>query len=161
MVDVFRGAVIEGRAVDHARNVVPEAFREAITESIAVDLFAAAVALMARLSAGEPAGCVAEEILAVELLGQAEMWLDMEHNKGIIDEPGREQAVSKLTDIFELFQDDDVLDMFEMEEPADAALVGHDLIAQQLGVADQRLEAWFLPFGGITRTGYLHDRPID
>lgn len=36
----------------------------AVTDSIALDLFAAAVALMTRLSHEQPAGCVAEEILA-------------------------------------------------------------------------------------------------
>jgi hypothetical protein len=48
--------------------------------------------------------------------------------------------------------------MFAMEEPSDAALAGHSFIHQQIGVADQRIEAWFVPFGGVAPTGYLHDR---
>jgi hypothetical protein len=59
---------------------------------------------------------------------------------------------------FELFEDDDVLNMFEMAEPADAALAGHDPINQQLGVADQRVQSWFHAFGGTAPTGYLRDQ---
>ena len=45
-----------------------------------------------------------------------------------------------------------------MHEPGDAALAGRDPINIQLGVADQRIENWFKPFGGATPTGYLRDR---
>ena len=45
-----------------------------------------------------------------------------------------------------------------MAEPADAALAGNDAINQQLGVADQRVESWFLAFGGTSPTGYLRAR---
>jgi hypothetical protein len=48
--------------------------------------------------------------------------------------------------------------MFEMAEPADAALAGRDPISQQLGVADQRVQSWFRPFGGTAPTGYLRDQ---
>jgi hypothetical protein len=65
VVDEFRAAVLDGRAVLHAQDLVPEAFAPAITERIAIDLFAASVALMARLSDNEPAGCVAEEVVAL------------------------------------------------------------------------------------------------
>jgi hypothetical protein len=61
--------------------------------------------------------------------------------------------------LFELFEDDDVLDLFDMAEPADAAMAGHDPINRQLGVVDQRLEAWFDPFGSAAPTGYLRERP--
>jgi hypothetical protein len=48
--------------------------------------------------------------------------------------------------------------MFEMAEPADAALAGHDPINQQLGVADQRVESWFRAFDGTAPTGYLRNQ---
>ena len=48
--------------------------------------------------------------------------------------------------------------MFDMVEPADAALAGHDPLNQQLGVADQRVESWFDPFAWTSPTGYLKDR---
>jgi hypothetical protein len=60
-----------------------------------------------------------------------------------------------LKGVFELFEDDDVLDLFEMRESSDAALAGHDHLKQQMGVVDQRLEAWFKPFGWATPTGYI------
>jgi hypothetical protein len=76
---------------------------------------------------------------------------------GDMNEGEAEHARGELRGLFELFEDDDVLDLFEMSEPADAALAGHDLIKRQLGVVDQRIEAWFQPFGGVTSTGYLHE----
>jgi hypothetical protein len=57
---------------------------------------------------------------------------------------------------YSLFEDADVLDMFEMVEPSDAAVAQHSGMNRQLGVADQRLEAWFRPFGGVVETGHLN-----
>jgi hypothetical protein len=52
---------------------------------------------------------------------------------------------------FELFEDDDVLNMFDMTEPADAALAGHDPINHQLGVADQRSSPGSTPLAAQRR----------
>lgn len=156
MVDEFRAALVSGNAVDHARELVPDAFVAAVDERLAVDLFAASVALMARLSAGEPAGSVAEEVVAIELMSQAEAWLELRRDEGDLDETQFRASVGELTGLFELFQDDDVLGMFEMTDPADAALANHDPINDQMGVVDQRLEAWCAPFGWTAPTGYLH-----
>jgi hypothetical protein len=125
---------------------------------LALDLFAASVALMTRLSDGAPAGCVAEEVIAVALIEEARVSLEMRREQAELDEAGGRAASAELRGLFELFEDDDVLNMFEMAEPADAALAGHDPIHQQLGVADQRVESWFQPFGGTSPTGYLRDR---
>ena len=80
------------------------------------------------------------------------------------DNAEEDAASDELRSLFELFEDDDVLTMFEMAEPADAAVPGHDPISQQLGVADQRVQSWFRAFGGTAPTGYLRDqagrRPI-
>lgn len=43
-------------------------------------------------------------------------------------------------------------------EPADAAMAGHSPLNRKLGVLDQRLEAWFHPFGGVAGTGHLDER---
>ena len=155
LVDELRYAVVQDKGVEHAADLVPPAFAEAVDERLAVDLFAAAVALMARLSCGEPAGCVAEEVLAVRLLEEAEGWLEMQDETGELDDADVRVAKEHLRGVFELFQDDDVLKMFEMADPADAAIAGHLWINRQMGVADQRLDAWFRPFGGVTNTGHL------
>jgi hypothetical protein len=158
LVDQYRHQLLKGRGVEHAREqLVPPAFAEAVDEAIALDLFAAAVALMARLSGDSPAGCLAEEIIAVGLLNEAKAQLEMGVDNRDISEEEAEHARGELRGLFELFQDDDVLDLFEMSEPADAALARHDPIKQHLGVVDQRIEAWFQPFGGIALTGYLHE----
>src|SRR5437764_6022258 len=140
LVDEFRYQHLNGDQVAHAAELVPPAFAEAVDDALALDLFAAAVALMARLSAGHPAGCVAEEILAVRLIEQATAQLEMRADNGELSEAGAAAAVEALGGVFELFEDDDVLDMFEMAEPADAALASHDPIHVQMGVADPPTE---------------------
>jgi hypothetical protein len=158
VVDEFRVALLRGAAVEHAQQLVPPAFITAVDDRLALDLFAAAVALMARLSDGASAGCVAEEIMSVGLMEEARAWLEMRREEGELDEAEEHAASDELRGLFELFEDDDVLNMFEMAEPADAALAGHDPISQQLGVADQRVQSWFRAFGGTAPTGYLRDQ---
>jgi hypothetical protein len=136
---------------------VPPAFAEAMDDRIALELFAAAVALMARLAAEVPAGCLAEEILAVALMSEGEAWLEMQVDKGELTEETAKRAAGEFRSLFELFQDDDVLALWEMSEPADASLAGQSEINYQMGVVDQRLEAWFKPFGWSPTTGYLSD----
>jgi hypothetical protein len=155
LVDEFRYQVLYGAMVEHARELVPPAFAPAVTEPMALDLFAAAVALIARLSVEEPAGCVAEEVMAVRLIEGAEFWLEMEVDRGHLDDDDAAAATAALRGIFDLFQDDDVLDLFDMSEPADAAVAGTSEHHRQLGVVDQRAEAWFRPFAGVAATGYL------
>ncbi len=157
IVDEFRAAILEGRSVMHARGLVPNAFGAAITERIAIDLYAASVALLARLSGDEPAGCVAEEIIAVALQEEARVWLEVEAGRGRLTNGVARQAAEELSGLFELFQDDDVLGLFEMREPADAAVAGSSWANTQLGVVDQRIEAWFRPFGWTSATGYLSE----
>ena len=85
------------------------------------------------------------------------MWLEMLQDEGELDSEKAKAASEDLRGLFELFQDDDVLRLFEMEEPADAAVAGHRPINRQLGVADQRIEAWFDAFGWTAPSGYLND----
>lgn len=157
----FQEALLNGHGVDYAQSVVPRAFESVVTEHLALQLYAAGVALLVRLSDEKPAGCVAEEILAVNLLQEAELWLDMEARDEEITAEEAERAASELHGLFELFEDDDVLDLFEMQEPADAAVAGHSLRNHQLGVADQRVQAWFVPFSWTIPTGYLSDDASD
>jgi hypothetical protein len=157
LVDEFRAALLTRGGVDYAREIVPPAFVPAVDERLALDLFAAAVALTARLSAGQPAACVAEEVLAVALLQEAHAWLEMEHERHELDRATMATAAAELRGLFELFQDDDVLDMFDMREPSDAAASRFAYRAQQMGIADQTVEHWFDPFGWTAPTGYLRE----
>jgi len=162
VVDEFRDQILSGEGVEYAAHVlVPPAFASALDDRKALDLYSASVSLMTRLSADRPAGCVAEEIVAVALINEAKAWLEMLESDGEISPEDARAAAEEMTGLFELFQDDDVLDMFEMEEPADAALARHDPINQQLGVADQRIESWFDPFSWAAPTGYLADRATE
>jgi DNA-binding transcriptional ArsR family regulator len=155
LVDGFRVAVLEGRTFEHAAELVPPAFATAISEQDAVDLFACAVALVARLSCGQPAGCVGEELMAVALMAEAASWIETERERGRFSDDDADSAANELRALFELFQDDDILDLFDMREPADAAVAGHLPRNEQLGIVDQRLEAWFVAFDGTPTTGHL------
>jgi hypothetical protein len=155
LVDTFRAGLLDGEGVDRAREIVPLAFTQAVDESLALNLFAAAVALLVRLSEGRPAGCVAEEIVAVRLIEEAEAYLEMHADTHDLSMSEVESATAAFRGIFELFEDDDVLDLFDMSEPSDAAVAGEDPLKREMGVADQRIEAWFEPFGWATPTGYI------
>jgi hypothetical protein len=158
LADEFRAALLDGDPVDHARELVPPGFGMAVDEQLSLDLYAATVALMARLSDGAPAGCVAEEIIAVQLLDRAHAWLEMRCDAGELDVPAEQAASCALDELFELFEDDDVLALFAMAEPSDAAVAAHHPIIRQLGVVDQRVESWFDAFLWTPSTGYLRER---
>jgi len=155
LVDEFRHAILAGSATDHAAALVPPAFAQAMTPRIALDLFAAATALMARLEAEEPAACVAEELIALELIAYADSWLEVEVQDGALSHEDASCARAHLPSLLGLFQDIDIVRMMAWKEPADAAVARHDGSASAAGAVDQRLEAWFRPFAGAAPTGYL------
>jgi hypothetical protein len=155
LVDEFAHQVAHGRAIAHAQEIVPPAFADAVTARLAVDLFSAAVALIARLMNDAPAGCVAEEIVAVRLIEEAKASLDIASDAGLLERDVAMKAAAELSSLFDLFQDDDVLRLFAMREPADAAVAENHPISRQMGVVDQRIEAWFEPFWGLPATGHL------
>jgi hypothetical protein len=140
LVEELAAGVAAGVGVELARSLVPAVFAPAVTERVAVDLFAAAVALVARLAESAPAACVAEEVLAVELLRHASAWLDLQVDVGELDPAVAQAATTELNALFELFEDDDVLDLFDLREPV---------------ADDDGLEGWFLPFTGRPTTGHL------
>jgi hypothetical protein len=96
LVDEFRVALLRGDAVEHAQQMVPPAFIAAVDKRFALDLVAAAAALMARLSDGAPAGCVAEEIIAVRLIQEARVWLEMRREEGELDDAEERAASDQL-----------------------------------------------------------------
>ena len=157
LMDEFTEATAEGDAVDFVRErIVPSAFSAAVDVRLATRLYASASALCVRLSDGRPAGCVAEEIVAVALMQEAEALLELHEE---LPPEDVKRAAGELRGLFELFQDDDVLNLFEMADPGDAAVAGHDPINRQMGVVDQRVEAWFEPFGWTTAAGHLDEEP--
>jgi hypothetical protein len=155
LIDTFRAELLDGRGVTYAQEIVPPAFAKAVDDALALNLFAASVALIVRLCDGHPAGCLAEEIVAVSLIEEAKTWLEIQTDLGHIIPREQEAASNEIGMLFDLFGDDDVLDLFAMAEPGDAALAGHTELNQQLGVVDQRVEAWFKPFSGVTDSGHL------
>src|SRR5262249_43311823 len=90
----FTDASAEGQLVEHARTLVPPAFERAVDARLAARLLAAASALAARLGRGEPAGCVAEEILAVQLIEIANELLV--ENEAQLGEDAAREAADKL-----------------------------------------------------------------
>jgi hypothetical protein len=121
----------------------PRAIRPALTPLLVEKMKTAAVIVGWKLAQpGTPIqpGCLAEE-LALEMIRQeAVSLLEME------DAP--QGTIDALRGIYEVCEDDDVLDLFEMEEPSDAALARFNPINVQAGKADMRITHWFNPFYG-------------
>lgn len=158
LIDELREAFAVGDGVEYVRAWIPAAFVPAIDQREALRLYTAAAAIVVRLATGRAAACVAEEVMAAVLIEHAEAHLELLHDNGTLSADDLKHAVSELRGVFELFQDDDVLRLFEMREPSDAALDQHDEITYQIGVVDQRYEAWFDAFGGEIATGHLRTR---
>jgi hypothetical protein len=155
LVEEFRFQLLYGDPLDHAARLVPRAFAGAIDEKMALDLFAAAVALMVRLSDGRPAGCLAEEIMAVGLLEEAKRCLRRRCEIGELTEEEADSARGELAGIFELFEDDDVLTLFARGEPGEGALSERVQLRSRGATLDQRVEEWFVPFSWTLPTGYI------
>jgi hypothetical protein len=122
--------------------LVPEPFAAELDERVVLDLYAAAVALLARLSGGEPAGSIAEEIVAVTLVREATAWLELRVHRDELTSERARAATQALDGLWELFQGAEVLELFEVSDPAAVAPVAK----------------WFLPFGWTAPTGYLDER---
>lgn len=153
LIEDFRDALAAGDGVNFAQSIIPETFVDAVDDRLAVELFAAAVALIVRLDRDAAAACVAEEILAVALIHGA-----VNELRHTVPPEDLQPAINALDGIFDLFQDDDVLAMFGCQEPVDAGLPDDHPIKLGLDVVDQRLEAWFRPFGGERDTGHIGPR---
>jgi hypothetical protein len=95
LVDTFRGDLIAGKGLSTRARSCPQAFERAVDEGLALNLFAAAVALMTRLSTEQPAGCVAE-VIAVSLINEARAWLELEADSGELSTRTAAAAIATL-----------------------------------------------------------------
>lgn len=123
--------------------LLPAAVRPAMTPLLIEKLKAAATIIGWKLAQpGVPIrpGCVAEE-LALEMIRQEAVGA-----LELVDAPS--SSIGATRGVFEVCQDDDILDLFAMEEPADAAVALTDPINIQMGKADMRIAKWFEPFYG-------------
>lgn len=161
LVSHMHAAMVIGEAEDFFRDFVPPAFSLAVDADLSVRMFEAATGLVARLGAGRAAGCLAEEIVAVRLIESAEDWLAVWTDEERITEQEAKVASAAFGGIFELFEDADVLKLFEMVEPGDAALLASSPEAEYMAYADTRVERWFDAFGGQLPLGHLRERPGD
>jgi hypothetical protein len=130
--------------------IFPAGWRPALTPLLVDKLTTAAVVMGWKLAQPGPPirpVCLAEE-LALELI-RREAVLALE-----ITDAG-EGSIGATRGLFEVCEDDDVLDLFSMQEPADAALARENPVNRQMGKADMRIEHWFDPFYG-GKEGALH-----
>lgn len=146
-------AVAEGRGEEYTKQILPKAFAPAVTPMLSARMYAATIAVIARLMDQEPAVCVAEEIAALRVMEEASSIIGEQERRGGIPEEEAEAAMESLTGVFELFGDSEVLNLFDMEEPSDAAVIACDQIEE--GQIDQRLESWFRPLWGKAASGHL------
>jgi hypothetical protein len=121
--------------------IFPRGVRPALTPLLVDKIYTAAIIVGWKLAQpGDPIapGCPAEE-LALELIRQQAI-LTLE----LVDAPSASLGATK--GVYEVCEDDDILDLFAMQEPADAALALTNPISAMMGEADMRIEEWFHPF---------------
>ena len=150
LVDNFRDGILDDRAIDYARHVVPAVFEPAIDAAVAVRLYAAAAALMARLSCGYAAACIAEEMLGAHLVIQSSGDLEHAEEWAHLTAAERERAVRALDGIFELFQDDEALSLY--------GAATTEYTTPEEAVAE--VQTWFQPFNGVHVTGHLDEHRL-
>lgn len=155
LLQQYGQAIAEGKGEKYTQNILPPAFRPAVSPGLSARMYAAAAASITRLSDQEPAGCVAEEVVAARIMQQAAELIEQEVTQGVSEAQEAEEAIEGLGGIFSLFQDSQVLELFEMAEPADAALSAAQTEKAGSDQADQRLEAWFRPLWGKAAGGHL------
>ncbi len=121
----------------------PRAIRAALTPLVVEKMRAAAIVVGWKLAQPEeamPPGCLGEE-LALEMVRRVAIdWLEMAE--------APQASIEATRGVYEVCEDDDVLDLFSMEEPSDAALARFNPINIQAGKADMRVAHWFDPFYG-------------
>jgi hypothetical protein len=147
LIDAFREDLVKNKEPEEMvwiLNMLPDAFHPCLDRRLAVDLLAAASSLMTNLSRGLPAASLAEEICAVELISQAESFLELLEEEERIDRAQRLKAKPEFNGLFELFEDDDVLALWDIPT-----------IPGQQGQLRRMADDWFRPFGGVIATGYL------
>jgi hypothetical protein len=130
--------------------IFPAGWRPALTPLLVEKLSAAATVMGWKLAQPGPPirpVCLAEE-LALELIRREAV--------SALELTGAgEGSIAATRGLYEVCEDDDVLDLFSMQEPADAALALESPISRQMGKADMRIEHWFDPFYG-GKEGALH-----
>jgi hypothetical protein len=166
LIDEFAAAIAADGGVDYAQQLVPLSYEPGIDKRMALRLYAAASALLARLSTEEPAGCLAEEVIALSLISEAHAWLEMQGDLGELDEDEVVLGRAATEDLFELFQDDDVRFLFGSEQGLDAEgrkeldLGAVPAVIEQDGgaavaSAKKAINEWFEPLWGGPGTGHL------
>ena len=128
VVAQFRRALLDGHARRHAATLVPNAFRPVVDEGMALDLFAAAIALIARLEAEQPPACMAEHLLAQHLVADADAQLDDDVARGDLSKEDAAAARAQLKSLSSLIP--------------------------SRGRPRAPVEAWFRPFPGAAATAY-------
>lgn len=128
LIGQFRLALLDGRVRHHAAKLVPSAFRGVIDEPVALDLFAAAIALTARLEAEQPPACMAEQMLVAHLVAHAEADLDDAVGNGTLS---REDATAARAEFRSLAR-----------------------LIPSRGRPQASMEEWFSPFPGAPAAAY-------
>jgi hypothetical protein len=121
----------------------PRAIRAALTPLVVEKMRAAAIVVGWKLAQPEeamPPGCLGEELALEMVRREAIDWLEMAE--------APQASIDATRGVYEICEDDDVLDLFAMEEPSDAALARFNPINIQAGKADMRVAHWFDPFYG-------------
>jgi hypothetical protein len=137
IVGRLRQGLLDGAGPQTAATLLPPAFNGHLDDALALDLFAASVALMARLAAGVPAASLAEENIAFTLIADATEWLGERHDDGgELTACELQTAKRALYGLYYLFGDADVVHLWDPQHP-------YTLANAELGAAELREAGWF------------------
>jgi hypothetical protein len=128
LVSEFRQALLDGRARHHAAALVPDAFRGVVDEPIALDLYAATIALITRLEAEQPPACMAEHMLAPHLISNADAKLEDDLAHGVLTQDDAAEARAEFRSLATLIP--------------------------SRGRPHAPVQSWFRPFPGVAATVY-------
>ena len=122
---------------------LPAGLRPALTPLLVNKLAVAATVVGWKLSQPGPPhrpACLAEEFVLELIRREAVFALELiEADRA---------SVAATRGVYEVCEDADVIDLFAMQEPADAALALENPVNQFMGKADMRIAHWFDPFFG-------------
>ncbi len=152
LFDDLSDAMALGQGQEVFASLLPPNSDVVVDGNLQARLLASLSAFLVRLEFSQPAGCLAEEVLAVNLIAEAEEVLDSWVGPEFTEE-SRDEAVAELEEIFTLFDDSDVTLLFVEQLDNAGNAVSPPRTYESLGI-----DEWFDVFYSTPVTGHVRAR---
>src|ERR1044072_8117982 len=150
-VATFRGCLLNGTGVEHALDFLPPPSPDFVDLELALGLYAASAAVVARLSAEEATACLAEDIVLINLIDDARKWLLVDRLSDLLEPEESQPATRALAELLRLVRDPVLPGVFASRPLLDAL----GIAAAEVLLDDYPPETFFLPYPGAAPTGHL------